>query len=274
VTAATQTVAAYKEDGPEGYIQRMLADATLPRLLIRGAECMLLSKVDFARPMLDVGSGDGSFAEALFAEPIDVGLDPWRQQMTYSRRLNAYHHLVQAAGNPMPFKDGAFASILSNSTLEHTQDPWAILQEMHRVARPGATCVITVPTPAFQEYLLGTSLPRLFGISSISDLYRRFFDRVVRHVHTQPAEVWTKWMREAGFEVSRTRPYFSRRQTQLLELVHYLSVPSILTHAALGRWVLLPGKEKVLPYAKMLSHYAEPGTDKEGAFVLIEAKKL
>ena len=260
--------------GPEGYIQRMLANATLPRLLIRGAECMLLSQVDFQRPMLDVGSGDGSFADALFAEPIDVGLDPWRQQMLYSRRLRGYKHLVQAAGNPMSFKDGTFASILSNSTLEHTQDPWAIIQEMHRVARPGATCVITVPSEHFPNYLLGSSLLRFARLEGPAKLYGSFMNRVSRHVHIQPPATWRKWLEDAGFAVVEWRYYFSPRDTMLLDLSHYVSAPSILTHALLKRWVLFPGKQRFLPYAKALAPFATPGEDEgKGAYIFFRCVK-
>lgn len=252
----------------------MLADATLPRLLIRGAECMLLSQVEFARPMLDVGSGDGSFADALFAEPVDVGLDPWRSQMLYSRRLRVYKDLVQAAGNPMPFQDGAFGSILSNSTLEHTQDPWAIIREMYRVARPGATCVITVPSEYFPKYLLGSSLLSSLRLDGPARLYGAFLNRVSRHVHIQPPEVWRKWLEDAGFEVAEWRYYFSARDTMLLDLSHYVSAPSIVTHALLKRWVLIPGKHRVLPYARVLAPFAWPGDRKDsGAYIFFRCVK-
>jgi SAM-dependent methyltransferase len=272
--AAKSSVATRRFANPEGYIYRMLADATLPRLLVRGAECMLLSQVEFARPMLDIGSGDGSFADALFAEPIDVGLDPWRAQMLYSRQLHAYTGLVQAAGNPMPFPDGVFGSILSNSTLEHTQDPWAIIREMHRVARPGATCVITVPSEHFPKYLLGSSVLRGLRLEGPARMYEGFLNRVSRHVHVQPPAVWRKWLEDAGFEVVEWRYYFSPRDTMLLDLSHYVSAPSILTHALLKRWVLFPGKHRVLPYARVLAPFATPGEDRErGAYIFFRCLK-
>jgi ubiquinone/menaquinone biosynthesis C-methylase UbiE len=268
------TVGVRIEAAPEGYIQRMLADATLPRLLIRGAECMLLSRVQFQRPMLDVGSGDGSFQDALFSEPIDVGIDPWRDQMTYSRRMSGYFDLVQGLGNPLPFEDDSFGSILSNSTLEHTQDPWAIIKEMYRVAKPGATVVITVPSQHFPEYLLGSSLLRGLGLSGPEKAYQVFLNKISRHLHVLPRDLWRKWFEDAGFEVVESRYYFSQLNTMMLDLGHYVSAPSMLTHVLLKRWVLVPDKRHVLPIAKVLSRYAWPGEDTEnGAYILIRAVK-
>ncbi|HEY7269684.1 MAG TPA: methyltransferase domain-containing protein, partial [Dehalococcoidia bacterium] len=257
-SAGAETVSAYHEAGPEGFIQRMLPDATLPRLLIRGAECMMLSNVSFERPMLDVGSGDGSFASSLFSEPIDVGLDPWRAQMEYSRHLHMYRHLVQAAGNPMPFPAETFASILSNSTLEHTPDPADIIKEMGRVARRGATCVITVPSEYFPKFLLGSTAFRKVGLEAPAQAYGKFLNRISRHAHIEPPAVWRGWLEAAGFEVAEWRYYFTPRDTMLLDLGHYLSAPSIVTHTLLKRWVLLPGKEKVLPLARLLAPFATP----------------
>lgn len=270
----TNTVGMRIEQSPEGYIQRMLADATLPRLLIRGAECMLLSKVKFERPMLDIGSGDGSFADALFTEPIDVGLDPWRDQMKYSRTLKGYKHLVQAAGNPMPFKDGAFGSILTNSTLEHTDDPAEIIKEMFRVCRSGATAVITVPSQYFPKFLLGSSLMRALRLEQPAGMYETFMNRISRHKHVYPMETWRGWLEDAGFNVAEARYYFGKRDTMLLDAGHYVSAPSMLTHLALKRWVLFPEKRKYLPLAKALAPFSQPGDDEsEGAYIFLRSTK-
>jgi len=174
----------------------------------------------------------------------------------------------------MPFKDGTFASILSNSTLEHTPDPWAIIGEMHRVARPGATCVITVPSENFPKFLLGSSVLRSLGLSGPAKLYEGFLNKVSRHVHIQPPPVWRKWLEDAGFEVAEWRYYFSPRDTMLLDLSHYVSAPSIVTHALLQRWVLFPGKHRFLPYAKALAPFATPGEDESrGAYIFFRCVK-
>lgn len=267
-------IATRRFDDAEGYLERMLGDVTLPRLLIRGAECLLLSRVEFPRPILDVGSGDGTFADALFAEPVDVGVDLQPQAIAYARRFGAYRHLLLAHGHHLPFRDGAFASLLSNSTLEHTADPRAVLMEMHRVARPGAVCAITVPSEYFPQYLLGSTLLRAAALEGPARRYERFMNRVSRHVHIAPPETWRRWLEESGFRIAEWRYYFGARDTRLLDVAHYVSAPSMLTHALLGRWVLFRTKHRYVPLARLLAPYATPGADESrGAYLYFRALK-
>ncbi|MBN1421167.1 MAG: methyltransferase domain-containing protein [Planctomycetes bacterium] len=82
---------------------------------------------------------------------IDVarGLRPRAAQ----RKIRTYSSL--------PFDDGAFDRILSLETLEHVADPPAFLSELHRVARAGATLVLSCP-PATSE-LAYRAYTALFG---------------------------------------------------------------------------------------------------------------
>lgn len=250
-----------------------MRDATLPRVIVRAAECLLLSEVPFERPILDVGSGDGSFAAALFEDPVDVGIDPWREQMLFSQRYNIYSSLAQSVGNHLPFRDEAFGTVFSNSTLEHIADPESVLREMHRVLRPGGLCVITVPSHRFSEYLLGASFLRVIGLRRGAEAYARFMNRVSRHVHVEPPATWLRWLEAAGFTVESWRYYFSRRDTMLLDLSHYLSAWSLLTKAAFGRWVLWPGKTRFIPFGRLLAPFSRPGEARDGAYLLFVCRK-
>jgi len=46
---------------------------------------------------------------------------------------------------PYPFADGAFDLIESSHNLEHLNDPFAAMTEMHRLLVPGGTLIIKVP---------------------------------------------------------------------------------------------------------------------------------
>jgi len=255
------------------YVDRFLDDVTLPRVVVRAAECLLLSRIEMPRPILDVGCGDGSFADALFDEPVEVGIDPWREPLEQARRLRAYRHLVHADGEALPFPDATFATVFSNSTLEHTRSPWAVLREMHRVARSGGLCLITVPSERFPEYLLGSTLLGKLGLEAAADRYGAFMNAISRHRHVVAADVWQGWLEEAGFTVEGRRYYFSHRNTMLLDVFHYVSAPSLITKKLLGRWVLWPAKKRYLPYTRLLSRFADPGDADDGAYMLFQAVK-
>jgi SAM-dependent methyltransferase len=257
------------------YLERLLANpnGTLPRVLVRAAECALLSQVDFPRPLLDVGSGDGSFAQALFEEPLDVGIDNSRPQMVRSLALDMYRNLAQCSAVELPFRDGSFGSVMSNSTLEHIPDAAGVLKEMARLLRRNGVCAITVPSEHFPEYLLGTTVLSNLRIRKAADAYGRFMNRISRHIHVERPDVWRGWLEDAGFEVVEWRYYFSRRDTMLLDLSHYVSIPSMLTRAALGRWVLWPGKTRYLPYRAALSPFASPGPVDKGAYIFFRCRR-
>jgi hypothetical protein len=98
-------------------------------------------------------------------------------------------------------------------------------------------------------------------------------NRVSRHLHVYPAERWRAWLEEAGFDVEEERAYFSRRNTMALDVTHYLSAPSLLTKALLGRWALWPGKARYLPLARLLTPFAKPGAGGDGAYSFFVAVK-
>ncbi len=259
---------------PDQYVDKFLDDMTLPRVIVRAAECVLLSQIEMPRPLLDVGCGDGTFAAALFDEPVEVGADPWEEQLRHAKELGVYKSLAVAPGDDLPFTDGAFDTVLSNSTLEHTQEPWSILKEMARVTRQGGTCLITVPSEYFPRYLLGFLLLQKAHLSKFAGYYGDFINRASRHVHVRPKADWQRWLEDAGFEVVMSRYYFSRQNTMALDLSHYISIPSLVTKKLLGRWVLWPGKKRYLPYTRVLSRFAEPGDNEdEGAYILFHCVK-
>lgn len=270
---ATATVPG--ERTTEHFVERFLREpnATLPRILIRTAECLLISGVELPRPLLDIGSGDGSFADVLFREPVDAGIDNSRPQMLRSIHLSAYRNLAQSVGDSLPFRDGAFGSVFSNSTLEHTPDPAAIIGEMGRVLRPGGVAVITVPSEHFPEFLLGTTVLRKLRLNGAARGYARFMNRVSRHVHIEPPSTWRRWIEEAGMEVEEWRYYYSHRNTMVFDVSHYVSIPSVLTRAAFGRWVLWPGKARYLPYKQVLLPFSTPGPAETGAYAFFRCRK-
>jgi hypothetical protein len=80
-------------------------------------------------------------------------------------------------------------------------------------------------------------------------------------------------MSEAGLHIDETRYYYSRRDTVALEISHYMTAPSVVTRAALGRGVLWPGKSRFLPYRQAITPFSSPGPSDEGGFIFLRATK-
>lgn len=89
--------------------------------------------------MLDVGCGKKPYLQHFPNVTRYVGLDvPSTMHGTHDADLLAS---VMA----LPFGRGTFDSILCTEVLEHTPDPNRALQEMARVAKPGARLLLTAP---------------------------------------------------------------------------------------------------------------------------------
>jgi SAM-dependent methyltransferase len=69
----------------------------------------------------------------------------------------------QADVRSLPFEDGAFDAVVSNSTLDHFQDEAEIiaaLRELHRVLRPRGRLILTLDNPSNPFNAIAKALPR------------------------------------------------------------------------------------------------------------------
>ena len=87
--------------------------------------------------VLDVGGG----RKAKYLPLLPIGLDISSVNIDAGIEPT---HLVQP-GQPLPFADNTFDTIICFNSLEHIYDSTAVLAEMHRVSKPGGVIHVTVP---------------------------------------------------------------------------------------------------------------------------------
>jgi SAM-dependent methyltransferase len=165
-----------------------------------------------ARPLLDLGCGDGLIGQILFrgSQPVDVGLDPWADQVCQAAASKAYRHVDQGDGHVLPYPDGSFATVFSNSVLEHIPDLQPVLRETARVLRPGGRLIFTVPSDAFRRMLDGYARRASAGDQSGAEAYAsRVDDRLEHHHYHSPAE-WRELLSRAGLTLTRAQYYVPR----------------------------------------------------------------
>jgi SAM-dependent methyltransferase len=244
------------------------------RGLLRAVESRFYQDIDLPSPILDVGCGDGHFAQLTFERKLDVGLDPWTGPIHEAGTRDVYRLLTEADGAHMPYPSAYFASAISNSVLEHIPQLDAVLVETARVLKPGATFVFCVPN---HNFLPNLSIARFFdaiGLKPPARWYRSFFNKISRHHHCDDPQTWTARLAQAGFSVEKYWHYFSPSALAALEWGHYLGLPSLIIHAFTRRWLISPSAWNLAPTRKLIEkHYNETIPQDEGAYTFYIARR-
>lgn len=255
------------------FLAAHLAEVPYFRALIRATECRLIARLGaLPAPVLDVGCGDGHFAQMVFADQVDVGIDPLPAAVAEARQRRVYRSVMVGSTTCLPFSDGAFRGVISNCVLEHVPDLGSALAEIGRVLAREGIFVATVPSAHHPRMLFGARLPARLGLRPLAAGYARWFTRVSQHYHLYDVAEWERLFRVAGLALLEHRYYFSTRTLAVFELGHFLSAPSLVTRRLAGRWVLWPSRRKSETLAALLRRfYAEPEPT-VGAYLCLVAR--
>jgi ubiquinone/menaquinone biosynthesis C-methylase UbiE len=137
--------------------------------------------------LLDVAVGDGVYLPWMPADWQVVGIDVSWSQLQACRVHSAgpSARLIQAEAESLPLGDARFDAVLSIGAFNYFNDPEGSLREMIRVARPGATIVISDEMPNLTDKMLGHKLgiPAIdrWIVSRLMHLGDRFTEMVERY---------------------------------------------------------------------------------------------
>ncbi len=216
-----------------------------PVALWRAIELRVLADELFPRPALDLGCGDGLIAQVLFSEdqPVEMGFDPWFNQVCKAPDVHTYLAVQQARGNAMPYSSDHFATVFSNSVLEHIPDLKPVLHEVRRVLKPGGRFIATVPSDVFRHLLAGYRDRAAVGDLDGAEAYASRVDHRLEHHRYLSPNDWHDLLGSVGLRLIRSQYYIPAEVAALWDRanrsygIHEHSLPFY-------RWVASPRLRK------------------------------
>lgn len=219
---------------------------------------LLVPHLAAARTVLDIGAGEGYLAQRVHAairerghaarlEACDLFPENFRVPEVPCRAIDL------DGGLPLP--DGSVDLAYSVEVLEHLEDQFAYLREVHRVLRPGGRFVLTTPNVLSLSSRLRTLLtgfPELFG-----PLPLRFDDpqHLGGHIHPVSLPFLGYMAEKAGFKVAGLAT--DRLKSGSLVALAFLW-PFVAAASALA-WARVRRKEPAV-WAENREHLARLGT--------------
>jgi SAM-dependent methyltransferase len=258
------------------FLENYIARAPLALAIERTLECKILSRQDFQRPVLDVGCGDGIFADILFAEPVDVGIDPDPRELKKAEKLRAYRELICCAGDTIPTPDSSYRTVFSNSVLEHISDLTPVMNEVFRILQPGGAFYFTVPAENFDVHTVLNQCLTRAGLHRVAAQYRKIFNRFWKHYHAYSPVKWKSLAENAGFSVDQIIRYDPPRAALLNDALAPFAFPSLCLKRLFDRWVLFPRLRNILmrPLLRPLQTWTDKACDSpDGCLVFVKAVK-
>ncbi len=228
--------------------------------LIRAKEVELYQRyLPLKKPVLDVGVGDGFFAEIAFAKKfkiknvttstgfhpndgkksiidkkiIDVGIDVKDSRIDEAGKPGIYKRLVIYDGKKLPFSDNTFSTVISNCVLEHIPNLELTLKEIQRVLKPGGLFLTTVVAKPWEEYFLGNLI--------LGDFYKMWMRKKQIHINMYSEKEWKQIFKKYKYKIIDEIGYLDKIAVRLIDLFHYISLPNLITYKLSRNWVIWKG---------------------------------
>ncbi|KKQ23850.1 MAG: hypothetical protein US40_C0010G0030 [Candidatus Roizmanbacteria bacterium GW2011_GWC2_37_13] len=242
------------------FIRKYLENRPMFLAIIRSQEAVLFQKHNYVikGKVLDFGCGDGFFTEIVFGKgKIDVGLDLKNSRALRADENKTYKKVVYYDGKKIPFPDKYFSTVISNCVLEHIPNLKQSLSEIKRVLKPKGFFLTSVMTDRWEDYL--------FGKNIIGNKYLQIMRKRQEHYNLLSSKQWNSIFEKTGFKIIKTDDYMNKKQSQIMDLFHYLSLPSLISHKFTNKWVLFPKWYKYLFMDKYIDNLLLERKIKEGS---------
>jgi SAM-dependent methyltransferase len=221
------------------FFAKYLGYTSVAHSLWRCYECERFSKEKLKPPVLDLGCGDGFFAQTVF-EHLAAGIDLDAGEVQRAQKRGVYDQAVAASATRMPFKSQSFNTVISNCVMEHIPDIDGVLSEVRRVLKPGGRLITTVPSEYWDLDSFYQKVFNAIGFNQAAQWYNRALNQVSKHYHVNGLGVWKGRFKKAGLKLETAEFIVPIRAFHAFERWFIPAIPSKIWKALFKRWVLLP----------------------------------
>jgi len=198
-----------------------------PLALWRSIEAAAVTTLDvssFARPILDLGCGDGAFAQHVFPSAVEVGVDLSARALNRAQDGRMYRAVLMANAGELPFASESMGTVFSNSSLEHMDGIAMVLREVERLLRHGGALVFTVPTEELSSLLFGTTFTQRFGLRRSAKWYAARKNAAKYHTNLHGSDWWQRELGLVGLQVKSVIGYLGPSAVRLWDLLDVANV--------------------------------------------------
>ncbi len=223
------------------YLKPLLENAPTSWAIIRACEAEMLADIEFTKPILEVGCGDGILSQILFKNKlvIDEAIDIDHQEIKRSKQTAIYNNLSVMDVHNMAFKNRSFKTVFSNGVLEHIPNLEKALAEINRILMAKGTLIITCPTKYLTSNLFFFNLLAKLGFNRLARYYGLIFNKVFKHINLYNKNEWKKILDKSGFSLKKFKVYNTRKIIWIHELLLPFALFSKLTKKYFNTQVFL-----------------------------------
>ena len=163
-------------------------------------------KKSVSYPLLNIGCGDGVMDMNLFrGYKKHTGLDNNPESIERARSVTLYEKVVLSGAENMPFKDGQFKTVISNSTFEHIKKDKEAVSEVSRVLKKGGSLFFNTTSNDLYKVL----------IEKMSRKEMKKFNDRLAHYHYRSLDEWTKLLKSSDMKLEEYLFYHPKNNIEV-----------------------------------------------------------
>jgi len=224
-------------------LRRLLNELPISQSFSRAAEVLVFKTIKMEKPILDLGCGDGLFAETLFdgaKGAIKAGIDISSQEIEIASRRAVYQEVRAVDAAVLPYQDKSFATVFSNSSVEHMENLEKVLSEAARVLAPSGKFIFLVPHPATENFFLNKIILEKLKLPFLAKITVDFRHKIFKHYHLFDAFVWKKKLQLAGFDLVGYYFVGGERNRLIVDFFYPFFILGKFFKILFNRWVFPP----------------------------------